>query len=96
MSFKTIAGGINGAFWWYGSLSEDREHFFLYKSTKTILWLLNYGEPTSLKNKNNIDYKVSHKLINMTESNTMKQRNVQMSKNPRESSVPWMRNSCWI
>ena len=24
MSFKTIAGGFNGAFWWYGPLSEDR------------------------------------------------------------------------
>ena len=27
MSFKTIAGGFNGAFWWYGPLSEDRETF---------------------------------------------------------------------
>ena len=27
MSFKTIAGGFNGAFWWYGPLSEDREFF---------------------------------------------------------------------
>ena len=27
MSFKTIAGGFNGAFWWYGPLSEDRENF---------------------------------------------------------------------
>ena len=27
MSFKTIAGGFNGAFWWYGPLSEDREKF---------------------------------------------------------------------
>ena len=26
MSFKTIAGGFNGAFWWYGPLSEDREN----------------------------------------------------------------------
>ena len=25
MSFKTIVGGFNGAFWWYGPLSEDRE-----------------------------------------------------------------------
>ena len=25
MSFKTIAGGFNGAFWWYGPLSEDQE-----------------------------------------------------------------------
>ena len=25
MSFKTIAGGFNGAFWWYGPLSADRE-----------------------------------------------------------------------
>ena len=24
MSFKTIAGDFNGAFWWYGQLSEDR------------------------------------------------------------------------
>ena len=38
MSFKTIAGGFNGAFWWCGPLSEDRYNF-LYKSTKTILWL---------------------------------------------------------
>ena len=22
--FQTIAGGFNGAFWWYGPLSEDR------------------------------------------------------------------------
>ena len=27
MSFKTIAGGFNGAFWWYGPLSEDRDKF---------------------------------------------------------------------
>ena len=27
MSFKTIAGGFNGAFWWYGPLSEDKEFF---------------------------------------------------------------------
>ena len=27
MLFKTIVGGFNGAFWWYGSLSEDRENF---------------------------------------------------------------------
>ena len=25
MSFKTIAGGFNGAFLWYGPLSQDRE-----------------------------------------------------------------------
>ena len=25
ISFKTIAGGFNGAFWWYGPLSEDWE-----------------------------------------------------------------------
>ena len=37
MSFKTIAGEFNGAFWWYGPLSEDQEN--LNKSTKTILWL---------------------------------------------------------
>ena len=37
MSFKTIAGGFNGAFWWYGPLSEDWDIF--NKSTKTILWL---------------------------------------------------------
>ena len=24
MSFKTIAGGFNGAFWWYGPRSEDQ------------------------------------------------------------------------
>ena len=27
MSFKTIAGRFNGAFWWYGPLSEDQENF---------------------------------------------------------------------
>ena len=26
MLFKTGAGGFNGAFWWYGPLSEDREN----------------------------------------------------------------------
>ena len=26
-SFKTIFGGFNSAFWWFGVLSEDREHF---------------------------------------------------------------------
>ena len=25
MSFKTVAGGFNGAFWWCGPLSEDQE-----------------------------------------------------------------------
>ena len=25
MSFRTIAGGFNGAFWWYGPLSADQE-----------------------------------------------------------------------
>ena len=28
MSFKTIAGGFNGDFWWYGPLSEDQEKFW--------------------------------------------------------------------
>ena len=37
MSFKTIADGFNGAFWWYGPLSEDRE--FL----KTNLPILSCG-----------------------------------------------------
>ena len=27
MSFKTVAGGFNGAFWWYGPFSEDQENF---------------------------------------------------------------------
>ena len=27
MSFQTIAGGFNGAFRWYGPLSEDQEFF---------------------------------------------------------------------
>ena len=27
MSFKTIAGGFNGAFWWHGPLSEDQDNF---------------------------------------------------------------------
>ena len=38
MSFKTIFGGFNGAFWWFGVLSEDQEFFFV-ESTETILWL---------------------------------------------------------
>ena len=28
MSLKTIAGGFNGAFWWYGPLSEDQLQTF--------------------------------------------------------------------
>ena len=27
MSFKSFAGWFNGAFWWYGPLSEDQEKF---------------------------------------------------------------------
>ena len=27
MSFKKIADGFNGAFWWYGPLSQDWEKF---------------------------------------------------------------------
>ena len=27
LSFKPIAGGFNSAFWWYGPLSEDQDHF---------------------------------------------------------------------
>ena len=27
MSFKTIADGFNGAFWWYGPFSEDQDIF---------------------------------------------------------------------
>ena len=27
MSLKTISRGFNGAFWWYGPLSEDWENF---------------------------------------------------------------------
>ena len=27
MSFEPTAGGFNGAFWWYGPLSEDGEKF---------------------------------------------------------------------
>ena len=38
MSFKTITGGFNGAFWWYGPLSEDQE-ILKQKSTKILLWL---------------------------------------------------------
>ena len=38
MSFKTIAGGFNVAFWWYGPLSEDREkEKKIYQNY--ILWL---------------------------------------------------------
>ena len=33
MSFKTIAGGFNGAFWWYGPLSKDQE---IYQNIKTV------------------------------------------------------------
>ena len=44
MSFKTIAGGFNGAFWWYGPLSEDQELFlqiyqnYLVALSSTLLW----------------------------------------------------------
>ena len=37
MSFKTIADRFNGAFWWYGPLSEDWEKFL------TNLPKLSYG-----------------------------------------------------
>ena len=30
MSFKTIAGGFNCAFWWYGPLSEDQENNYQF------------------------------------------------------------------
>ena len=40
MSFKTIAGGFNGTFWWYGPLSEDRER--KEKQNKTIIVALNF------------------------------------------------------
>ena len=49
MSFKTIAGGFNGAFWWYGPLSEDREKnltnlpklscgFISARKNKSVFW----------------------------------------------------------
>ena len=39
MSFKTIAGGFNGAFWWYGPLSENLE--FLKQIYQNYLVALN-------------------------------------------------------
>ena len=30
MSFKTIIGGFNGAFWWFGVLSEDQVFFSFF------------------------------------------------------------------
>ena len=32
MSFKTIAGGFNGAFWWYGPLSENLNFKQIYQN----------------------------------------------------------------
>ena len=52
MSFETIAGVFNGAFWWYGPLSEDQEifckstetssgfNFELVESQKGFVWIL--------------------------------------------------------
>ena len=45
MSFKTIAGGFNGAFWWYGPLSEDQENFKqIYQNylVALTLWFFNF------------------------------------------------------
>ena len=48
MSVKTIAGGFNGAFWWFGPLSEDWFFFFFtnppklscgFNTVKLPLWL---------------------------------------------------------
>ena len=41
MSFKTIAGGFNGAFWWYGPFSEDW-FFFLQIYQNYLVALLHY------------------------------------------------------
>ena len=38
MSFKTIAGRFNGAFRWYGALSEDQENFYqIYQNYLVVL-----------------------------------------------------------
>ena len=44
MSFKTIAGGFNGAFWWYGPLSEDQEKFKeIYQNYLVVLkWICEF------------------------------------------------------
>ena len=36
-SFKTIFGGFNGAFWWFGVLSEDRFFFFVCRIHQNYL-----------------------------------------------------------
>ena len=42
MSFKTIAGGFNGAFWRYGPLSEDLEEkkLKIYQNYIVACWLV--------------------------------------------------------
>ena len=44
MSFKTIAGGFNGAFWWYWPLSEDRE--ILKQIYQNYLVAFRWGDKT--------------------------------------------------
>ena len=44
ISFKTIAGGFNGAFWWYGRLSEDQEKIEqIYQNYLVALTLIPLG-----------------------------------------------------
>ena len=47
MSFKTIAGGFNRAFWWYGPLSEDREKFL--KIYQNYIVALKFASPANLQ-----------------------------------------------
>ena len=51
MSFKTIASGFNGAFWWYGPLSEDREFFLkIYQNYLVALkGILHYNKAKKKK-----------------------------------------------
>ena len=53
MSFKTIAGVFNGAFCWYGPLSEDREKFQqIYQNYLVALincmWLIQSSFPEKI------------------------------------------------
>ena len=43
MSFKTIFGGVNGAFWWFGVLSEDQEKNCLVALSKETKKMKNYS-----------------------------------------------------
>ena len=52
MSFKSIAGGFNGAFWWYGPLSEDQEKFQqIYQNYLVVLMKIELNHSSTFKLK---------------------------------------------